>query len=179
MASRPADSVPSWRSLPLEAPPGGPLPKKVLELEHAGFRQESFERLRMQESLAQACFRSLVLVNGGAIIALFTLIGSNAAIARQAPGPTLWLAFAAFAAGLAATVFGNAAGFAMQVHYATMTERQMWNKELELAGRPPAYDVERSLYSGDWWQKAAVASVALALAFFGIGAALCFLAFLG
>jgi hypothetical protein len=154
------------------------LPEKILELGYVSFRDEARERLRMQETLAQTCFRSLVLVNGGAIIALFSLIGSNAAIARELSGLQLWLAFAAFAAGLTATIVANLSGFFMQLHYASMTERQMWNKELELAGRAPAYDFEACLIAGDRWEKVAIMSVALSLIFFGVGASLCILTFL-
>ena len=154
------------------------MPKKILELGYESFRDEARERLRMQESLAQTCFRSLVLVNGGAIIALFSLLGSNAEIAHQVPGLQLWLAFAAFAAGLTATIVANLAGFFMQLHYASMTERQMWNKELELAGRVPAYDFEECLIAGDRWENVAILSVGLSLVFFAVGASLCILTFL-
>ena len=163
----------------MASPPAGPLPHHVLELGYASFRDEARERLKMQETLAQACFRSLVLVNGGAIIALFSLIGSNARIASEVSGGQLWFAFAAFAAGLTAIIVANLAGFFMQVHYASTTERQMWNKELELAGREPLYDVEACLKAGEWWEKAAVWCVILSLACFGLGSSLSILAFLG
>ena len=166
------------RSTSIATPPAGPLPKKVLELGYASFRDEAHERLRIQESLAQACFRSLVLVNGGAIIALFSLIGSNAAIARQVSGLQLWFAFAAFAAGLSATIIANLAGFFMQAHYGSATERRMWNKELELGGREPIYDADSCLAAGDRWQRTGTWSIAISLALFGLGSSLCILTFL-
>ena len=158
--------------------PPAPLPPSVMELQHAFLREEVRDRLKMQESLAQAIFRALMLANGGAIIALFTLIGSKADIAEQVAGPSLWFAFGAFAVGLAATILSNVSAFFMQIHYATMTERQMWNNELELAGRPASYDVESCLAAGDRWEKAAIAAVGVSLAFFVLGATLCLLSFL-
>jgi hypothetical protein len=150
---------------------------KVLELEHSAFREESLERLRIQESLADACFRSLVLVNGGAIIALFTLIGSNAQIAKSAPGPSLGIAFGAFALGLATTVGAIIAGYFMQVKYALVTTYQMWNKECEILGGEQVHNVEVPFKWGVRWGWTAIALVLLALLSFVTGAAFCFLAF--
>ena len=177
MAACPAQASPRGGPALIQRLPAAPLPLTVLELQHASFTEEARDRLKMQESLAEAAFRSLVLVNGGAIIALFTLIGSNAEVAKQVPGPSLWFALAAFGAGLAATILSNIAGFVMQIHYATMTERQMWNKELELAGQAPVHDVATCLSAGDRWEKIALGSVVCGLVFFIAGSALCFISF--
>ena len=70
-------------------------------------------------------------------------------IGSRLAGSSLCLALAAFGAGLAATIFSNVAGFVMQIHYATMTDRQMWNKELELGGRMPTHHTQSCLLAGD------------------------------
>jgi hypothetical protein len=154
-----------------------PEAQKMLELEHGAFREEALERLRIQENLAQACFRALVLVNGGAIIALFTLIGSNAELARSAPGPSLWIAFAAFAFGLATTVGAIIAGYFMQFNYAVATTYQMWNKGFEIVSAEPPYNIQQPFNLGKRWEWAAIALVGLSLVSFVVGSAFCFFAF--
>lgn len=55
------------------------------------------QRLEFQHEYAQSALKTAVLVNGGAIIALFTFIGNDRA---NVVGDGLWYAFAAFVAGL-------------------------------------------------------------------------------
>jgi hypothetical protein len=165
----------------MEAPPVLPPPhvQRVLELEHSSFKEEALERLRIQASLAQSCFRMLVIANGGAIVAIFTLIGSNARIAASALTASLWIAFGCFAAGLAFTIGAIVSGYFMQYHYTNVTAYQMWNKEREMLGQPPAHEVDPTMKAGGRWEIVAVVCTVLGLVGFIVGSAFCFLAFLG
>lgn len=151
--------------------------RRALELEHAAAKEEALERFRSQQGLAEAAFRTLVFANGGAIVALFTLIGSNASIARTADSPVLWGAFASFAAGLAVTVAALICGYFMQVNYANATVSQMWNKSLEIAGQRAQNDPDREIARGSKWELAAIILTVAGLAAFIGGSALCFFAF--
>ncbi len=150
---------------------------KSLELELESLRMETLERLRIQESLAQSCFRALVLVNGGAIIALFTLIGSNAGMGQAATGVSLWVAFGAFAIGLTTTIGAIISGYFMQVQYTFVTTMQMWNKQCEIAGEDQQNDFQKHLKRGAAWEYTAIALVVLSLVSFVVGSSFCFLAF--
>lgn len=147
-------------------------------MQHTAFRDEVLERLRIQAAIAQLAFRMLVLANGGAIVALFTLMGSGSPIANRAPNVMLWLGFGLFASGLVFTIGALVCGFFMQLNFTNATLSQMWNKEHELLGVSPQNDVNTEMRRGSRWEVAAVALTVLGLVGFVGGAAFCFAAFL-
>ena len=66
-------------------------------------------RRSMIADLSQLGLRSLVLLNGGAVVSLFTLLGHFDQL--EIAGTQLWIAFASFAAGLVASLGTILAGF--------------------------------------------------------------------
>ena len=73
------------------------------------------DRFRHIVDLSNSIFRQLILLNGGAIVSLFTLLGHDASL--HPSRSYLFAAFAAFAIGLGSTVAGMAASFFAQNHF--------------------------------------------------------------
>jgi hypothetical protein len=69
---------------------------------------ESSDRLKYQMELAHGVLRNLLLVNGGAIVALFTFIGDTD---RAYEPRGIWWAFTCFAAALVATLVASILGY--------------------------------------------------------------------
>ena len=65
--------------------------------DYESYQQEEQQRLQFQHDFAQSALKSGVLVNGGAIVALFTFVGHDKAVISS---ECLWWSFASFAAGL-------------------------------------------------------------------------------
>lgn len=104
---------------------------------------ESDDRLKYAQDFAHAALRGLMIVNGGAIVALFTFIGETAA---EFDRTLIWRAFFAFAMGLAFTLAATIAGYF-----------SMGN----------AYQ-DRSR-GANWWENLGIGLVILAMAAFLLG----------
>lgn len=77
---------------------------------------EYIERIRVQALLAEKLLAALMLVNGGAIIGLFTFIGSAGA-QLSLNTVLIWWGFAAFIVGLLAALSAFVCAFLSQHHY--------------------------------------------------------------
>ncbi|EQA96857.1 hypothetical protein [Sphingobium baderi] len=80
---------------------------------------EYIERIRVQTTLAERLLAALMLVNGGAIIGLFTFLGNAATkdAALRLDTAALWWGFAAFIIGVLAALTAFACAFLSQHHY--------------------------------------------------------------
>jgi len=133
-------------------------------------KADILERLKFQASFADAAWRSLALVNGGAIVALFTFIGN----ARPKIDHSLiWAGFVCFAFGLALNIVSIMGGFLAQAFYMKATTSSAWNKQTEMHGYEPQYVElqQREQTAGDRWEIVAIAAAVLSLIAFIIGAA--------
>ena len=132
---------------------------------------EALERLRFTVSLAENGLKGLTLINGGAIIGLFTVLGSASGKLSFAGG-SLWVAFGAFVFGLVFTLLANLCAFASQDRFYTVSALQA-NEALDIIkGSEP--DRSASLAAnkhGHWALAGAIGSAILALAAFVIGSA--------
>jgi hypothetical protein len=72
------------------------------------YLEDATDRLRFQQEFSLAGFKTLILINGGAVIGLLTYAGN--AKARLDPGSLKW-AFAGYIAGLACAVFSYLCGY--------------------------------------------------------------------
>jgi hypothetical protein len=84
------------------------------------------ERVRFSVTFADNALKALMLVNGGAIIGLFTFIGNTAGkpglLAMDATG--LWVAFGVFVAGLVLALVAHLGAYASQDLYMRVSHAQ-------------------------------------------------------
>lgn len=136
---------------------------------------ESMERLRTAADLAKSGLHTLTIVNGGALVALFTLIGTGRL--PFATGP-LWSSFGAFVLGIAASLVAFLAGHASQNQFYLVSAHRSHNLAAELAGREPTAEVNSALKLGKTCLTIAVVSAAASIVMFVIGAGLALAAFI-
>ncbi len=129
--------------------------------------QDVQSRLQYQVDFAQTSLRGLMLINGGAIVALFTFIGNTSA---QYDGTWIWRAFGFFVAALAATVLAGMGGFVSQALYMHTSIVEMWNFQDRMHGRPGERDLKRTHFWGNVAEFGAIGVAFVALVLFIIGA---------
>jgi len=97
-------------------------------------------RQRNQEQLALAAFRGLTIVNGGAIVALFTFIGNDSQVfdAHMA-----WWGFSFFVAGIALVLAATLLAYFAEGYYADLQFQQVWWAHAVLNDRDPSYSEEK------------------------------------
>ena len=148
--------------------------RAIAALDHQFYASEAAERLKHQVALVERGLQSLMLVNGGALVALFALIGSSA---RLAIHPRyLWAAFAFFALGLVFTMLAHLGAFLSQGFYAQATMVQLWDAQREMHGLAPTRDPAGPHRKGRHAELGGIVAALLALRGFVIG---CGLAFVG
>ena len=159
VAAPPPDMAPDERAKRQEA----------ARLDYEMFRQETSDRLKYQVDFAQSTIRGLTIVNGGALIALFTFIGNTGA--RFDPSP-LWWAFALFGCGLAGTLGAAiAAGFS-QGSFMIAKFRQALNAQAIAVDSGETWDFETPYYRAQRWEIAGIAAAVIAFCCFIAGSGL-------
>jgi hypothetical protein len=126
------------------------------------------ERLKFQASFAQSAWQALTLVNGGAIVALFTFIGSAKPHLDQT---RIWAGFVCFAVGLSFNILSILTGFLAQAWFMKATTSSAWNKQAEMHGYQPRYtaEVQRELGWGNIWEGLAICAAVVSLISFIVG----------
>jgi hypothetical protein len=145
--------------------------RHVAQLDYELTRQDALERLRFQAEFSQSAWKGLTLVNGGAIIALFTFIGNY----HHGTDPTrIWAAFACFAGGLALNLASIMTGFLSQSYFMKSDVSALWNKQAEMHGYEPQHRETqgREFGMGNLWWRIAVGACSLSLAAFIVGSGL-------
>lgn len=142
-----------------------------LQNDYAAQTAEAAERLKASLSLATSGLQYLTAVNGGAMIALFTLIGSGK-VKFDMSG--LWIAFAFFAAGIVFSLSAYLFGHLAQDQFYLAAQSHAWNAQAILAGRAPVYDELKHKTRGSRLLIAAVSVAVLSLVGFIIGASATF-----
>lgn len=129
---------------------------------------EALARLQFSVTFAEQALKGLMLVNGGAVIALYTVIGNAGALNLDAG--RLWAAFGCFVAGLVLTLLAYLGAFASQNFYHVSAQHEAWNYQDEAQnGKRGAHDHVRPYVIGHWAQIAGVGFAILSLAAFAIG----------
>lgn len=142
--------------------------RKIAALDQSFFQASTLIRLESISNFAQSLWKGLMLVNGGAIVALFTLIGStNQAVDRS----WLWWAFFIFAAGIGSTLISNLTAYVTQSAFMQQDMSGAWNAQEQMHGRPPKWikDVERSSVYGTVFEWIALGSATVSLIAFLAG----------
>jgi len=131
---------------------------------------EALERLKFTVALVQSGIQGLTLINGGALVALFALVGAVSDRSAVKLDPSmLWLAFAAFAGGLALTMLANLGAFLSQNAFYVVATWQAWNYQDLIEGKTPSRDVAATHRRGEQAQYAGTAAAVFALVAFVIG----------
>jgi len=129
--------------------------------------QDVGNRVRFQHEFALAGFRTLVLINGGAIIALLTYMGN---VAEKHAAHALGSAFIWYVVGLSSTTIAYVFAYYSQGMFLTVSivEAQIW---LGVTADPDADNAKskKALKRGKWCIYAAVVATILGLASFVAG----------
>lgn len=116
--------------------------REIAKLDYENLKQESVDRLKFQIEYSQGIMRALMLVNGGAIVALFTFIGNIGADGAVTYQPVwIWRAFIAFSLGLTLSILSSFGAFFSQYWFALSTVSEMWMKQAEMVGNVPAAEL--------------------------------------
>lgn len=112
-----------------------------------------------------------MLVNGGAIVALFTLLG-NASMKVDAA--RIWYAFFAFALGIFATLASNLVAYITQSAYFQQDTSSAWNAQELMHGRPPKWQkaLDREIKIGGFTEWTALVAAVVGLLAFLVGSML-------
>jgi uncharacterized membrane protein len=150
-------------------PPTEPNLAHIAALDYDLAKADLLERLRFQASFAEIAWKSLTLINGGAIVSLLTFIGHENS---NLNANSLWNAFAAFCLGLAFCVASILAGFLAQAYFMKSTISNAWNLKAEMHGHEPRYTAEafRQLRTGNIFEVIAIAVNVLSFLAFVVGA---------
>jgi len=148
------------------------VPHELLGIDVEAARAELLERLKFQIGYSEAIIKSLILVNGGALVALFAFIGNaGSATVFRFDTKGLWMAFALFVAGLALTLFAAIGGFFSQGFFYGVTQQEIWMaQEARLTGCAPKDERFVGLRRGQIAQYLGVAFAILSVTCFSIGA---------
>lgn len=94
-------------------------------------RADAMERVKAQLALADAAIKSLILANGGAMVALFTFIGSMTAKpgAMSFGAGNIWYAFASFVGGLVMALLCYICAFVSQDRFYNQSMREVWRHQ--------------------------------------------------
>ena len=144
--------------------------REVARLDYETLTSDAAERLKYQVDLGQSMLRSLTLVNGGALIALFTLIGNQGQGLVVNDG-LLKGAFVSFVAGLVFSLVGSFGGFLSQFWYAFASTLVAWDKQEEMLGGEGSrrLDALKHYKRGSWALAIGVLAVVLSVVCFGVG----------
>ena len=91
-------------------------------------RSEVIERLKFQVAYSETVFRSLILVNGGAIVGLFTFIGnvSNENFIFRLNEKILWFSFGGFCCGVFLALLSAFGAFFSQKFFYESAMNELW-----------------------------------------------------
>lgn len=142
------------------------------ERDYERFKADATQRLQFQHDFAQTSLKSGVLVNGGAIVALFTFLGHDKATITP---DALWWSFGWFVGALGAGLVAHLGAFLSQAFYMRVSELEAVasrNAMARLMDAPGHAESEaRALKRGNIAMGTALVASALSLVGFVIGAA--------
>lgn len=145
---------------------------EMARLDYEFYKQEFSDRLRIQETLGTAGLKALMLVNGGALIALFTFIGNSGAGGTITNVDNVWQGFAAFVGGLVAAVAAHITAYFMQANFGYATTYEMWNSQAKALRMEPKHDGDPSFRVGTTYMIVTVILILISLLLFCIGSGL-------
>lgn len=143
--------------------------REAARLDYQTLMADAADRLKHQVDLGKGLLQSLTLVNGGAIVALFTLIGKQGDGLALDP-MLLKRAFGFFIAGLILSLISGSAGFLSQLLFAGSSTLQAWEQQDVMLGRDVTKrHFQKPFKQGGWALVATIAAAILSAACFGLG----------
>ncbi|WP_300115264.1 hypothetical protein [Sphingobium sp.] len=142
--------------------------RAYLERDYRLESEEAAERLRFSVGFAQSGLQALTLINGGALVALFTFVGAAGSIRFSIA--MLWWSFACFAAGLTCNILAYLFAHLSQDQFYIAAQGGAWDAQDQLNGVQPDRDHMPHLRWGDRYRMGGVAFALLALIGFVAGA---------
>lgn len=142
---------------------------QIAALDYEDRRQEAAARLQYQIDFLQTAFKGLNLINGGAIVALFTLLSAEKVALTVAQ--TRW-SFAAFAAGLVFNLLAAFFAFRSQFHYKTVAIHRAVNARHAIHGLEAKHEVTNTEEDAAVYLWLCNACIAVSLLSFIVGAGL-------
>ncbi|WP_174286627.1 hypothetical protein [Sphingomonas bacterium] len=146
--------------------------RAIARLDYEALTAEAAQFQQRQLALVDRALQSLMLINGGALVALFTLIGSKASL--HVHTQTLWDSFVLFAAGMCCTLLANFAAFFAQGLYYQSSQFQAWNAQQRAHDVPETHDFKSPHRAGDRSEIIGIFAAFAALAAFITGCAFAF-----
>jgi hypothetical protein len=141
--------------------------RRISASDYASNVAEGAERLKFQIEFAQSTLRNLHLVNGGAIVALLTLIGNSSANYNEY---SISSAFVWFAIGLAVCLAAYFGAFYSQLFFMNATYKQAWNAQARSEGLAEPYGIKPDARLGNLALFTAIFLAVSSLVSFIIGA---------
>ena len=141
---------------------------EIARMDFERSRQEVADRLRFQVEFAQAVLKNLTLVNGAAIVSLFTFIGHDG---DRFDFKYIWWSFASFSLGLSLVLLAFLGGFFFQLFFMNASGCEMWNAQSAIVGEEGRNDVNAELKKGNRALFAGIGLALLSLVAFIVGSA--------
>lgn len=146
--------------------PKDPIHREIAKEDFSIYFDDAKERLGHAISLGQSALRSLFLVNGGAILALLTLVGNSGAIVERR---ALFWAFIWFGAGMMATLISSILFALSQMFFMQSSNEEGWKAQATYHGTSYPKDGTRDDQIGDVTISATIILAILALVLFLCG----------
>lgn len=133
------------------------------------YASDAHERLKHQQQISVNVIRSMMTVNGAAIVGLLTFIGNNK---RNLDEGDLRTAFLFFVIGLCFALLSNFGAWATEGSYKDFSQSHSFNYQDLLEGRPMSYleDSKKEAKRGDTWLGVTIVVLLSSLIAFGLGA---------
>lgn len=145
------------------------LNRENARLNYEAMTADAMKRIEYQVAFAENALKGLMLVNGGAIVALFTFIGNTGSLAPDTN--KLWWAFGSFAGGLVFTLIAYFGACLSQGYFYQTSQAEAWNFQSRMVeGRWGTNDHIGPFNRGLRAEAAGTVSAALALLAFLAGA---------
>ena len=134
--------------------------------DYRAYVEEGSQRLGFQVDYSQAGLRNLQLVNGGAVIALLTILGNTSV---EFDYRSLWWAFFWFGLGLALSLTAYFGAFFSQHFFMQQTFMQAWDAQARARGIVRSTDHIKSFRRGNIALGLAIIFAVVSLACFVTG----------
>lgn len=123
--------------------------RDMARLEMQSQRNEALEHLKAQVEVAKLLIQSLILINGGAIVALFTLMGGEKVAMKFDPA-AMKAAFACFVSGLLAAIACGVFGYLSQLCFQLTSTIEAWQFQAIATGTDKVEADSTKLYRVGW-----------------------------
>lgn len=127
--------------------------REIGRMDYEASIKEASDRLRFQHEIGLAAVRSVLLANGGAVVALLTFIGNKEANFDAAD---LSRAFTFFSLGIGASLLSMWSSYVGQEWLSNMRTSIAWNYQQDMRGKPRSNEFEKERTAG--WRLMLVSS---------------------